>query len=307
MKNAPFVDHVVPGSPTNGNVGDTSDSESTESDDDDDPDAARISIAHNQRNQSVSIPSKRVKTVARRGMKKMKVNVPVSTSPLVTTAIPPSTSIPPTKTKRSTRLTTTLRDESDDYTHLVSTIVDLKARVIQIDSLNAMTDRILKKLAARGFSSCRQDTQRGLNDDDDEDPNETQGGGERQIASLMSSASQAGDSTKNDWESEDENVEIEFEQDDEAHEDREEGEIVEEGDKEKDKHEDVNVTAETSEKITTCSDKKKARFKTISMSPPMLVIKTKYVSKTEAIGGLLSWFYDEKIRFFAIKRVDGVQ
>ncbi|KAI3784157.1 hypothetical protein L1987_43251 [Smallanthus sonchifolius] len=104
-----------------------------------------------------------------------------------------------------------------------------------------------------------------------------------------------------DWESEGENVEIEFEQDDEgvkyathegfefdtsfinnindqAREDREEDDIIKEVDKEKDKDEDV--TAETSEKTTTRFEKKKAWFMTIPKSPPMQMIKTKYVSKT---------------------------
>ncbi|KAI3776006.1 hypothetical protein L1987_45766 [Smallanthus sonchifolius] len=161
-----------------GQVEVASDSESTESDDDD-PDAARISTTLNQRNKYASISSKRVK---------------------------------------------------------------------------------MKKLAAQGESSCRQDTLHVLNNDD-EDPNKTQGGGEDQIDSSMPCTSRAGDSTTqgesssgdvdgvkekgkqvesdvvkdietesdkldclidldnvfiDDWESDDENVEIKFEQDDEV-------------------------------------------------------------------------------------------
>ncbi|KAI3786501.1 hypothetical protein L1987_40236 [Smallanthus sonchifolius] len=78
-KDAPFVDLVVPNSPRDGQVEDASDSESTESYDDD-PDAARISTPHNQRKKYVSIPSKRVKMVARRKMKKTKGPPPKSSS-----------------------------------------------------------------------------------------------------------------------------------------------------------------------------------------------------------------------------------
>ncbi|KAI3797384.1 hypothetical protein L1987_32640 [Smallanthus sonchifolius] len=42
--------------------------------------------------------------------------------------------------------------------------------------------------------------------------------------------------------------------------------------------------------------KKKAWFKTIPKSPTLPIYESKYVSRTEATGGLLSWFYDEKIK-----------
>ncbi|KAI3814149.1 hypothetical protein L1987_18896 [Smallanthus sonchifolius] len=79
LQDAPFVDNVVLDFPQDGHVEDASDSDSTESDDDD-LDTARISTADNQINQSVSIPSKRVKMVARQRMKKTKGPSPESTS-----------------------------------------------------------------------------------------------------------------------------------------------------------------------------------------------------------------------------------
>ncbi|KAI3814381.1 hypothetical protein L1987_19134 [Smallanthus sonchifolius] len=179
--------------------------------------------------------------------------------------------------------------------------------------------KILKKLAAEGEGSCREDTLRVLNDDDDEDPNEIQSGRgvgfrrcgrserQRKASNVLEGIETQGDKIDclidlddvfiDDWESEYENVEIEFEQDDESvkyatheafefdtlyinqindqareeNQDREEGEILGDGDKEKDdKDENVNVTAEAIEQ-TTWSYKKKAWFKTIPKSPPLPV------------------------------------
>ncbi|KAI3797197.1 hypothetical protein L1987_32451 [Smallanthus sonchifolius] len=108
---------------------------------------------------------------------------------------------------------------------MVSTIVDLKARVVtlehlvgdilkvndaqqalivtqrsqllgqqlQIDSVNASLEKVLKQLAAYGESSCRQETVI-LAYDDNVDPEGAHGGDEQPIASSMPSVSLAEDS-----------------------------------------------------------------------------------------------------------------
>ncbi|KAI3805570.1 hypothetical protein L1987_28080 [Smallanthus sonchifolius] len=211
----------------------------------------------------------------------------INTPPVVTTSttsvtIPISTSSIPVTTI--------------DYPQMVSTIVDLKARVVtleslvyditttnsaqqqvienqraqllvqqlQIDSLTTQIYFILKQLAAQGESSCKQDNLRAKNNDY-EDPSDTQGGSEQPVASSIPSATHIGESLAqgesgagsgdgdkgkgkkvvgddvitedgegnkdekleclidldedifiDDWVSDDENVEIEFESDDEG-------------------------------------------------------------------------------------------
>ncbi|KAI3825410.1 hypothetical protein L1987_06893 [Smallanthus sonchifolius] len=69
IQDANVDDHVIPPSPRDGQVEDASDSESTESDDNN-PDAERVGISVDKHTQPVSIPSRRLKMVARRNVKK---------------------------------------------------------------------------------------------------------------------------------------------------------------------------------------------------------------------------------------------
>ncbi|KAI3810566.1 hypothetical protein L1987_20185 [Smallanthus sonchifolius] len=135
---------------------------------------------------------------------------------------------------------------------------------LQIESLNASLEKVLKQLAAQGESSCRQETVivtdvtwskpvvLEVTENEDDDPEGAHGGDEQPIASSMPSVSLVGDSTVqgesggdgdkgedkqvndnieseileclidldnvliDDWESDAEGVEIEFEQDDEV-------------------------------------------------------------------------------------------
>ncbi|KAI3819595.1 hypothetical protein L1987_13436 [Smallanthus sonchifolius] len=248
---------------------------------------------------------------------------PVGSSSSLTVTIPVSTSaVFPPQQRRSTRSTSALRDESDNYTHMVSTIVDLKARVVSLENL--VGDVIKEE------SSCRQEAAI-VTENEDDDPEGAHGGDEQPIASSTPSMYLAGDSNAqgesggdgdkgedkkvneniesetleclidldcvliDDWESDAEDVEIESEQDDEvvkyathegvefdtsfidqinqlAREDREEGEIIEEVEKESDSTE---KTCDPYVVLSTCVEKKKAWFKTTPQSPTMPIFKSK--------------------------------
>ncbi|KAI3776831.1 hypothetical protein L1987_46621 [Smallanthus sonchifolius] len=235
-----FNDPIVPDAPVDGNVEDASDSGSTEFDDSD-PDA-ESKKTNTARPKFVTKPSS---VMIHEGMNL--INALFSTA--TTTTVPlPSVSTPPT----------TISTSSSQVTPKTQRLIDtqrsqLLIQQIQIDSLSATLDQVLKNLATQGESSCRQDILRAHNDD--EDPNGTQGESEHQIASTMPSATHEGDSGAQgesgsgevvgdkgkgkqvtgeeiegdkidcsinlgnvfieEWESEDEDVEIEFEKDDE--------------------------------------------------------------------------------------------
>ncbi|KAI3821645.1 hypothetical protein L1987_09214 [Smallanthus sonchifolius] len=308
---APLHDPVIPDSPREGQVVDTSDSKSTESDNDD-PDVERVTTT-TQIPVSISTQpcptsaSTQVTPITQRLLDELVRTPPVGSSSSPSMEIRVSySSVPPPQTRNSTRTTTSLRDESDDYTHMVSTIVELKARVVTLENL--------------GESSCRQETVI-MSEDDNDDPEGAHGGDEQPIASSMPSMSLADESNVQGESGGDgdkaEDVEIEFEQDDEAvryatHKgvefdtsfinqindlargNREEEIEKEGGSTEKSSDPSVDVSK-------TWTEKKKACFKTVPKSPPMLVIKSKYMSRTEATGDILNGVTEE-----AVMEVDGL-
>ncbi|KAI3821494.1 hypothetical protein L1987_09062 [Smallanthus sonchifolius] len=244
IQDAPIQDPVMPNSPREGVVEDTSDSESTESEDND-PDVSRISVdrpttSTTQVSVSVSTPpgptvtSTQVTPNTKRLLDELihTPSVGTSSSPSVTIPVSPSI-VSPSRSRRTTRSTSTLRDENDDNTNMVSTICDLKARLIslehgqlQIESLTASLENALKQLATQGESSYRQETLI-IPEDDDVDTEGAQGnkGDDQQgkenveenveenvdketLECLIDLDSVIVD----DWDSDAEDVEIEFEQ-----------------------------------------------------------------------------------------------
>ncbi|KAI3810669.1 hypothetical protein L1987_20291 [Smallanthus sonchifolius] len=205
IQDAPIQDHVMPNSPREGVVEDASVSESTKSDDND-PDVAPTTTT---------------------------TQVGTSGSPSVTIPVSASNVSPPISSC-TTRSTSNHRKEQDDNAHMVLVLVDLKFRVPSLENI-------------AGGSSCRQENVI-IPDNDDDDTEGAQGKDEQQIASSKPSVSLAGKSNAqgessegnkgdgqqvnenvrehvdketldcliDDWESDVEDVEIEFEHDDEV-------------------------------------------------------------------------------------------
>ncbi|KAI3815772.1 hypothetical protein L1987_15453 [Smallanthus sonchifolius] len=47
--------------------------------------------------------------------------------------------------------------------------------------------------------------------------------------------------------------------------------------------------------------------KVLPVSPLVPIQKERYVNKDKCVGRIISWFYDDEFKLFAIKRTDGVQ
>ncbi|KAI3815490.1 hypothetical protein L1987_15159 [Smallanthus sonchifolius] len=145
----------------------------------------------------------------------------INTPPAVT-SVSPSVTIPvsvsnvsPPRSSRITRSTSNFRKEQDDNAHMVSTLVDLKYRVLFLE--NFVGD-ILKM--NDGESSCRQNVI--IPDSDDEDTKGAQGNkGDGQqvnenVGEHVDKETLDCRIDLDDWESDAEDVEIEFEQYDEV-------------------------------------------------------------------------------------------
>ncbi|KAI3784327.1 hypothetical protein L1987_43425 [Smallanthus sonchifolius] len=136
------------------------------------------------------------------------IPIPTASIPVTLTVAPASTTIPPNSYALSSS-NYRLRDDSDDYTHMVSTIVDLKARVVALESLfaditatNEAQQLLINTQRAQLLtqqirlipweSSSKQDNLRAQNDD--EDSSDKKGRSEHLIASPMPSATHADNS-----------------------------------------------------------------------------------------------------------------
>ncbi|KAI3815967.1 hypothetical protein L1987_15651 [Smallanthus sonchifolius] len=216
---AEFIDPIVPDATKGGNADDESaDSEETNSDDSD-PDAERIRAAYNKKSESASGVSRRLKMMAR---KKNKTRGPPPDSCSLRKIktddsdkyYTPYDDLGPyvTKTKKAkvsrpkfvTKPSTTMIQEGMNFLNSLfptttTTIIvpTSSARVVALESvvcdITATNATQQQQLAAHWESSCKQDNLRARNDDD-EDPNDTQGGSEHQIASSMPSATHVGES-----------------------------------------------------------------------------------------------------------------
>ncbi|KAI3797914.1 hypothetical protein L1987_33178 [Smallanthus sonchifolius] len=213
---------------------------------------------------------------------------------------------------------------------MVSTIVELKARVGSLEA-------VVYYVTATNFAQQQVlENQRAHSGELDVGNVEGDKGKRKQVMEVEADVSidvDVGVSTKGDnneklefvidldddifigdWVSDDENVEIEFEQDDEGvkyatH----DGFVfdattfvnqVNEDVLEKEEGEIDSEAIENLDKKDTWSEKRKTWWKTIPESPRHPILKSKYVSKSEATERIVSWLYDDKLKLVAIKRSD---